>query len=130
MRGVGDHPVIIILEPDAIDQAGSGCLTPDEASERYGMLANATKLIEQDPNAHMYLDAGSRAGWHPSRSLEPSYLSGISDDAGFSLNVANFYTTAQSIAYGRELSELVERQALRDRHQPQRQRRPARRGRA
>ena len=60
--GIGDHRVIIILEPDAIDQAGTGCLSTDEAHERYGMLANATKLIEQDPHARVYLDAGS-AGW-------------------------------------------------------------------
>jgi endoglucanase len=107
MAGVGDHRVIIILEPDAIDQAGSGCLNTNEAHERYGMLANATKLIERDSHARVYLDAGS-AGWlAPKDIAKPMYLSGISEDAGFSLNVANFYTTAQSIAYGRELSKLV-----------------------
>jgi endoglucanase len=107
MAGIGNHRVIIILEPDAIDQAGSGCLSSDDAQARYGMLANATKLIERDPNARVYLDAGS-AGWlAPKQIAQPLYLSGISQDAGFSLNVANFYTTAQSIAYGRELSKLV-----------------------
>jgi endoglucanase len=107
MRGVGDNQVIIILEPDAIDQAASGCLSQDEAHERYGMLANATKLIERDPHARVYLDAGS-AGWlAPTEIAQPLYLSGISQDAGFSLNVANFYTTAQSIAYGHKLSALV-----------------------
>jgi endoglucanase len=107
MAGIGNHRVIIILEPDAIDQAGSGCLSSDDAQARYGMLANATKLIERDPNARVYLDAGS-AGWlAPKQIAQPLYLSGISQDAGFSLNVANFYTTAQSIAYGRQLSKLV-----------------------
>jgi endoglucanase len=107
MAGIGDHRVIIILEPDAIDQAASGCLGADGARERYGMLANATKLIEQDPHARIYLDAGD-AGWlAPKQIAQPMYLSGISHDGGFSLNVANFYTTAQSIAYGHELSKLV-----------------------
>jgi endoglucanase len=107
MLGVGDHRVIIILEPDAIDQAASGCLGADGARERYGMLANATKLIERDPHARVYLDAGD-AGWlAPKQITQPLYLSGISHDAGFSLNVANFYTTAQSIAYGRALSKLI-----------------------
>jgi endoglucanase len=92
MAGVGHHRVIIILEPDAIDQAGSGCLSADDAHARYGMLADATKLIEQDPQARVYLDAGS-AGWlAPKQIAQPLYLSGISRDAGFSLNVANFYT--------------------------------------
>jgi endoglucanase len=107
MRSIGSHRVIIVLEPDAIDQAGSGCLSSDEAHERYGMLADATKLIERDANARVYLDAGS-AGWlSPKQIAQPLYLSGISHDAGFSLNVANFYTTGQSIAYGRSLSKLV-----------------------
>jgi endoglucanase len=107
MAGVGDHQVIVILEPDAIDQAGSGCLSSDDAHARYGMLADATNLIEHDGHARVYLDAGS-AGWlAPKQIAQPMYLSGISHDAGFSLNVANFYTTAQSIAYGRELSTLV-----------------------
>jgi endoglucanase len=107
MRSIGDHRVIIILEPDAIDQAASGCLSSDEAHERYGMLADATKLIERDRQARVYLDAGS-AGWlAPKRIAQPLYLSGISHDAGFALNVANFYTTAQSIAYGRRLSRLI-----------------------
>jgi endoglucanase len=107
MAGVGDHRVIIILEPDAVDQAGSGCLSADDAHARYGMLADATTLIERDRYARVYLDAGS-AGWlAPNQIAQPMYLSGISHDAGFSLNVANFYTTARSIAYGRELSKLV-----------------------
>jgi endoglucanase len=106
-RALGDHHVIVILEPDAIDQAGSGCLSPENAHARYGMLANATKLIEQDPNARVYLDAGS-AGWlPPAKIAQPMYLSGISHDAGFSLNVANFYTTKQSITYGHTLSKLL-----------------------
>src|ERR1700759_4393208 len=33
MAGVGDHRVIIILEPDAIEQAGSGFLNTDHAHE-------------------------------------------------------------------------------------------------
>jgi endoglucanase len=71
------------------------------------MLADATTLIERDRYARVYLDAGS-AGWlAPNQIAQPMYLSGISHDAGFSLNVANFYTTARSIAYGRELSKLV-----------------------
>jgi endoglucanase len=126
MAGIGDHRVIIILEPDAIDQAASGCLGADGARERYGMLANATKLIEQDPHARIYLDAGD-AGWlAPKQIAQPMYLSGISHDGGFSLNVANFYTTAQSIAYGRTRAvQAGRRQAFRDRYQPQRQRRSA-----
>ena len=53
--------------------------------------------------------AGSALGitWALKQIAQPLYLSGISHDAGFSLNVANFYTTAQSVAYGRRLSKMV-----------------------
>lgn len=107
VRGLGDQPVIAILEPDAIDQAASGCLGAADADKRYTMLANATKLLRRDPNVHVYLDAGG-AGWlAPQQIIEPLYRSGITADAGFALNVANFYTTSASIAYGRRLSTLL-----------------------
>jgi endoglucanase len=107
-KGLGDHRVILILEPDAIDQAVSGCIGAAGASERYGLLANATKLLLKDPNARIYLDAGD-AGWlSPEQIFHAMYLSGVAYDAGFSLNVANFYSIAQSIIYGRELSGLLQ----------------------
>jgi endoglucanase len=71
------------------------------------LLANAGTLLRQDPGAHVYLDAGD-AGWlAPSQIVGALYQSGIADDAGFALNVANFYTTAESIRYGRRLSVLL-----------------------
>jgi endoglucanase len=107
VRGLGDHPAIVILEPDAIDQAASGCIGAADANKRYGMLANATQRLRHDPSAHIYLDAGG-AGWlSPQQIVEPLRLSGIAADAGFALNVANFYTTSESIAYGRRLSTLL-----------------------
>ena len=106
-RGIGSHPVIVILEPDAIDQAASGCIGTDGAHERYGMLADASKILHRDPHAHIYLDAGT-AGWlAPAQIVQPLYLSGITHDAGFAVNVANFYSTAQSVAYGRRLSRRL-----------------------
>jgi endoglucanase len=101
------HPVIIILEPDAIDQAADGCLSSADAQVRYGLLAGAVQALHADPDAHVYLDAGN-AGWlAPGQIATPLRDSGIAHAAGFSLNVANFQTAAVSVAYGRQLSQLV-----------------------
>lgn len=106
-RGLGQHTAIIILEPDAIDQASSGCLSPSAAAARYRQLAGAVALLEQDRYAHIYIDAGN-AGWLPvARIVQPLLASGIRRASGFSLNVANFQTTEASIAYGRALSRLL-----------------------
>jgi endoglucanase len=71
------------------------------------MLADAGKLLRHDPAVHIYLDAGD-AGWlRPQQIVGPLEQSGIADDSGFSLNVANFFTTSQSIAYGSRLSALL-----------------------
>jgi endoglucanase len=107
VRGLGHQTVIVILEPDAIDQAASGCLGAAGAGERYAMLSNASALLRRDSGAHVYLDAGD-AGWlAPSQIVGALYQAGIADDAGFALNVANFYKTAESIRYGRRVSALL-----------------------
>jgi endoglucanase len=92
-RGIGENPAIIILEPDAIDQAASGCLSSSAAAARYQDLAHAITILKSDPRAHVYIDAGN-SGWLPvSRIVEPLREAGIAKAAGFALNVANFETT-------------------------------------
>ena len=85
VRGLGGHSAIVILEPDAIDQAASGCLGTAGASQRYALLAEAARLLRRAPNAHVYLDAGDPGWLTPDQIVEPLKLSGIDDDAGFSL---------------------------------------------
>ena len=106
-QGLGQHTAIIILEPDAIDQAASGCLSPSAAATRYRQLAGAVTLLKQDRHAHVYIDAGNAAWLSAGRIVQPLLESGVSRANGFSLNVANFQTTQASIAYGRELSDLL-----------------------
>jgi endoglucanase len=103
-RGIGDHSAIIILEPDAIDQAASGCLSSSAAAARYQDLAKAVTTLKADPRAHVYIDAGN-SGWLPVSRIEaPLRAAGIEKADGFALNVANFETTKASVAYGRALS--------------------------
>jgi len=103
-RGIGDHTAIIILEPDAIDQAASGCLSSSGAALRYRQLAQAVTILKANRRAHVYIDAGN-SGWLPvPRMIAPLLAAGVLRADGFALNVANFQSTRASIAYGEALS--------------------------
>ena len=97
--GIGDHPAVVILEPDAL--ADENCMNASEISDRDGLLNFAiTQFNDQAPNTYVYLDAGN-PGWLPAATMA-SYLysAGLASAHGFSLNVSSFYTVAQNVAYG------------------------------
>ncbi|MEV4705780.1 glycoside hydrolase family 6 protein [Actinoplanes sp. NPDC049316] len=102
------HEALIVLEPDAIPQAVQGCLGEDGARERYALLAEAVGALRAIPGVHVYLDAGNPT-WitDPGRLIPALRRSGIARASGFSLNVANFETTADNVAYGLRLSGLL-----------------------
>jgi endoglucanase len=97
--GIAARPALVILEPDAV--ADESCMTQAEISDRDGLLSNAiTQFTNQAPDSWVYLDAGN-PGWLSAATMA-SYLNsaGLAKAHGFSLNVSNFYTTAQNTAYG------------------------------
>ncbi|MEU6252061.1 glycoside hydrolase family 6 protein [Streptomyces sp. NPDC047043] len=105
--GIGDRPATVILEPDAVLHLVDGC-TPDEFhEERYDLLKGAITKLKSLKNTKVYLDAGN-AGWgHPDQIFEPLQWAGIAQADGFAVNVSNFYSTKDSIAYGKQLSAKV-----------------------
>ncbi|GID96757.1 glycoside hydrolase family 6 protein [Amorphoplanes digitatis] len=102
------HPALIVLEPDAIPQAVQGCLSEDDAEQRYALLAEAVEALRAAPGVLVYLDAGNPT-WitQPARLVAALRKSGLDRAYGFSLNVANFETTADNITYGSRLSTLL-----------------------
>ncbi|MFE0252465.1 glycoside hydrolase family 6 protein [Streptomyces sp. NPDC059010] len=106
-KGIGDRSTTVILEPDALLHLVDGC-TPDEFhEERYDLLKGAIGKLKSLKNTKVYVDAGN-AGWgHPDQIFEPLKWAGIDQADGFSVNVSNFYTTKDSIAYGKQLSAKV-----------------------
>jgi endoglucanase len=97
--GIADRPALVILEPDAL--ADESCMNSAEISDRDGLLNNAVNQFNaQSPDTWVYLDAGN-PGWIPAATMA-SYLNsaGLAQAHGFSLNVSNFYTVAQNVAYG------------------------------
>jgi endoglucanase len=103
--GVGDRPVAIILEPDALP--GITSLPPDLQEERYFLFNDAVKVLRQNPKAAVYIDAG-HGKWVPAKDMaERLKKAGVEYASGFSLNTSNYRTTEESIAYGKEISKLI-----------------------
>jgi len=106
-QGIGDRSATVILEPDAILHLVNNCTPEEYHEERYDLLKGAIAKLKSLKDTKVYLDAGN-AGWgHPDQIFEPLKWAGIDQADGFSVNVANFYTTKDSIAYGRQLSSKV-----------------------
>jgi len=101
--GIASRPALVILEPDSLGD--ESCMSSSQISDRDGLLNDAvTQFNDQAPDTWVYLDAGN-PGW-----VDASTMAGYLNDAGlahahgFSLNVSNFYTTDQNVAYGNEIN--------------------------
>jgi endoglucanase len=106
--GLGARRAVVILEPDAVPDVLSGCLDPGAVQTRLGLLSQAVGILAHDPHAAVYIDAGNASWISQLRRLAVALSSaGIARAAGFALNVANFQTTAASVAYGERLSRLL-----------------------
>lgn len=107
--GIGDHPAVVVLEPDAVPHSLDGCVPSDEADVRHKMLARAIAILRRQPQVHVYLDAGNASWIEDLDSLAAAMRdSGVEEADGFALNVSNFETTKRSVGYGRKLSERLD----------------------
>jgi endoglucanase len=106
-KGIEDRSTTVILEPDAVLHLVDGCTPGEFHEERYDLLKGAITKLKSLKNTKVYLDAGN-AGWgHPNQIFEPLMWAGVDQADGFAVNVSNFYTTKDSIAYGKQLSTKV-----------------------
>ncbi|WP_127499667.1 glycoside hydrolase family 6 protein [Actinoplanes solisilvae] len=101
------HRAIVVLEPDAVPQAVRGCLSPQRTAERYGLLRHAVAALRTAPGVRIYLDAGNPTWVAPARMAPALRSAGIGTASGFALNVANFETTADNVAYGNGLARIL-----------------------
>jgi endoglucanase len=107
-RGIGDRAATVVLEPDAVLHLVDGCTPAQFHEERYDLLKGAVTKLTSLKNTKVYLDAGN-AGWgRPDQIFQPLRRAGIDQADGFSVNVANFYSTQDSLAYGKQLSAKVD----------------------
>jgi endoglucanase len=97
--GIGNRPAVVVLEPDSLGD--ESCMTAAQVADRNTLLRNAiAQFNAKAPNTWVYLDAGN-PGWLSAATMAQHLAdAGVSGAHGFSLNVSNFYTTAQNTAYG------------------------------
>jgi endoglucanase len=106
--GIGGRRATVILEPDAIPQALTGCLDAAQTKERLALLRHAVEVLRSHRRVTVYLDAGNPGWIRPAENLAaPLRRAGIAHADGFALNVSNFFATGPTIAYGRRLSSAI-----------------------
>jgi endoglucanase len=102
---IGGARAAIVLEPDALAMAD--CLSDDQRQERYDLIRYAVDSLTRNPAAAVYVDAG-HLRWHsPEEMASRLGQAGVERARGFSLNVANFFTTEEEIGYGEAISGLT-----------------------
>lgn len=104
--GIASRPAIVVLEPDALGD--ESCMSSAQISERNNLLINAIAQFKaKAPNTWVYLDAGN-PGWLSASTMAQHLAdAGVTNAHGFSLNVSNFYTTAQNTAYGNAVNSSL-----------------------
>ena len=104
--GIGSRKAIVILEPDAL--AFTRCLSEAQKQERFDLIRDAVNVLKVRSNALVYIDAGTNEDWISAEEMASRLrAAGISEARGFSLNVANHYSTQRETAYGNKVSSRV-----------------------
>ena len=100
--GIGARRTVVILEPDALPQLD--CLDAAGRQARLDSLSWAVSRLKANPATFVYLDAGNK-GWVSAANMVPRLqAANIGAADGFSVNVSNFFTTAESLSFGNDLS--------------------------
>lgn len=92
----------VVLEPDALPMLGD-C---DGQGDRVGYLAYAAKALSA-AGARVYVDAGHSAWLPAEEAARRLKLVGLEHVAGFALNVSNYQSTEDSVAYGEKVAALA-----------------------
>jgi endoglucanase len=104
--GLGTRTAVVVLEPDSL--ALQTCLDSAGVAARGAALANAVTTIKQaNPSAKVYLDAGHSAWNSAGDQAGRLVAAGVRNADGFYSNVSNFRTTADEVAYGRNILSAI-----------------------
>jgi endoglucanase len=105
-QGIGNDAAIVVLEPDALAQLT--CLSDADQSARLSLLSFAIDALKANAHTKVYLDAG-HAGWIDVNTMAARLKrANVGRADGFSLNVSNFDSTANSLSYGTQISALTD----------------------
>jgi endoglucanase len=106
-RAIGSYPAIVIVEPDALMEAG--CLSRAGQRERFALEAYATRRLGSLSHTSVYLEAGSSVWPQASAMSRRLRASGIRYARGFALNTTSLQTTNSEVRYGRQIAGLTAR---------------------
>ncbi len=104
-EGIGGRTAVVVVEPDAL--SALDCLPVAQQQERIQSIAQAVTILKAQALTSVYIDSGT-AVWQPAKTMASRLESAnIGAADGFSLNISYFAPTAQSRAYGDQLSSLI-----------------------
>ncbi|MFF7588026.1 glycoside hydrolase family 6 protein [Kitasatospora purpeofusca] len=104
--GIGNRPAVVVLEPDSLGH--ESCMTPAQVAERNALLSDAiARFNAKAPNTWVYLDAGNPAWLSADTMARLLATAGVGGAHGFSLNVSNYTTTAENVAYGNAVNAAL-----------------------
>lgn len=104
--GIATRPAIVIVEPDSLGDYS--CMTAQQISDHQNMLIGAIQTLNaQAPNAWSYLDAGNPSWIAATTMAQHLNAAGLKQAHGFSLNVSNYFTTAQNITYANAINAYL-----------------------
>jgi endoglucanase len=105
--GLGGTKTVVVLEPDALAQTLTNCEGQGEQEGREALLSDAVTTLSQ-AGGEVYIDAGNPGFVTDTGKLADGLRkSGVSQAAGFALNVSNFQSTDAVEAYGKKVSDEV-----------------------
>lgn len=98
--------MVVVLEPDSLGD--ESCMSQAQISERNVLLSGAVAQFNaKAPNTRLYLDAGNPAWLSAETMARHLAAAGVAGAHGFSLNVSNYLTTAQNVAYGNAVNAAL-----------------------
>lgn len=103
--GISNRKTVVVLEPDALPQLD--CLDAAGRQARLDALNYAVTRLKNVPGAIVYIDIGNKGWLSPADAAARLTQANIARADGFSLNVSNFYTTAESAIYGNDISDRI-----------------------
>ncbi len=104
VAGLGGNNAAVIVEPDAVNDLYN--MSGTTRTERVAALRYALTALKA-AGVPAYLDAGGPSIHAPGVVSKLLVEAGIDEAAGFAVNVSNFQSTADDIAWGTSVSGLV-----------------------
>jgi endoglucanase len=109
--GIGNRDAVVVLEPDALPQLD--CLDAAGKDSRLQLFRYAVSQFSSlAPRTKLYLDIGNSAWLAPSEAATRLVNAGVANARGFSLNVSNYRTDAESNAYGVSVTNALQQRGL------------------